>query len=188
MFSQDLVVKVNVGLGNTNPDQKMKRIMNPLNIMADLPDMLERTNFEEAAKEIWAAAGHGDGQRFVFTDEQMQQRAEERGEEAPDPRVVVAQINGELRQLEIQQDGILKQMDIQSKREIEFAKLAMTKEIKVEQLYQQLGVKREEMQAMEQLEARRDQTARDIAAVKAKLEQLTQRLQAQNLQQGNDTF
>ena len=68
------------------------------------------------------------------------------------------------------------------------ARLAAEQEIKVAQLYENLGIQRESNALRDKLERSRIQTQRDIAALRAKNEELKARLQAENLSKGFDTF
>ena len=98
------------------------------------------------------------------------------------------QIENELRQLEAEQDGILRQMKIESDRELGMAKIASAEKMKLTDLYETLGIKRETEDKKNQLEQARIQTQRDIAAVRAKQDQLNVALRSKNMQRGFDSY
>lgn len=194
LMMQDLTVRVNVGMGNTNPKEKLARFMEPLNVAAGLPEFSQEIDFVEVGKEIFALSGQGDGSRFMLTDEKKQARAEAQGGQE-DPKVVVEQMRQqmkqmeiELRQMQIEQEGTLGQLRIETDKEIAYARIAADKEIKLTDLYERLGVDKEVMQAKIQLEAQKNQTQRDIAALRSRYDELKTRLQAENLTRGYDTF
>ena len=125
LLMQDLVVRVNVGMGSTNPQQRLERFMLPLNASANLPEFTAELDFVEIGKEMWALAGQGDGSRFMLTPEKKQERAEQQSQQQ-DPRVQVEQMRGELQQALAQfkeeQATAREQMKIQSKERLEAAK------------------------------------------------------------------
>lgn len=194
LLMQDLVVRVNVGMGNTDPEQKMNRFLRPLFYAKDLPGFMEKMDFEEIGKEIYALAGQGDGSRFMLTAEKLEKRAQEQGEQQ-DPRVAVERMRAqlkemelELRQLEAEQDGILRQMKIEADKEVAMAKIAADQQIKMSELYEKLGIERESLQLKQGLEQARIQTQRDIAALRSQYDNLKTTMQAKNLSMGFDTF
>jgi hypothetical protein len=187
LMQQDLVIHVNVGMGNTNPQQKMMRFLEPLNAAAQFPEFIQRLDFVEIGKEIFSLSGQGDGSRFMLTDEKMAERAEAEGQQQ-DPRIMIEQMRLEIRQLELEQEGILKQMEIQAKQEVEMAKLAVQERLKMTELYEKLGMTQQEMGLKAQLESARDKTARDIAVLTSKYNHLRMSLKAQNMNMGYDSF
>lgn len=194
LMMQDLVLRVNVGMGNTNPQQKLARFLEPLNAAAQFPEFIQEMDFVEIGKEVFALAGQGDGSRFMLNEEKKQERMQ--AQQGPDdPRIVVEQmrmeakqIELEVRQLEKEQDAMIAQMRIESEREVSMAKLAAEQEIRLEELYQKLGIEQQSLETKRQLEQARIQTQRDIAALRAKYDALKTRLQSENLARGYDTF
>jgi hypothetical protein len=194
LLLQDLIVRVNVGIGNTNPQQKMQRFLEPLGIIKDLPEIGQRINYEEVGKELFALSGQGNAARFVLTDEQVQEKMDGQGEQQ-DPRVQIEQMRAQLKQMEMEirqaeteQDGILRQMKIEADKELGMAKIAAEQNIKMSALYEKLGIDRESLQLKAQLEQSKIQTQRDIAALRSQYDNLKTVLQAKNLRLGYDTF
>jgi hypothetical protein len=194
LLLQDLIVRVNVGIGNTNPQQKMQRFLEPLGVVKDLPEIGARLNWEEIGKELFALGGQGNAQRFVLTDEEMTEKMEGQAEQT-DPRVQIEQMRAELKQMEMEirqaeteQDGILRQMKIEADKELGMARIAADQNIKMSALYEKLGIDRESLQLKAQLEQSRIQTQRDIAALRSQYDNLKATMQAKNLAAGFDTF
>lgn len=155
-IQQSMIVSVNVGMGNTNPEQKMQRLMMAVKASAEMPEQAQKTDWDEIAKEIYAYAGFGDGERFMKTEDELK----EKGEQPPPPEVqmkkmeldAVAKENDKQRQF----DGQLGQMESQSKERIEMAKLALSENITMAELQTKLGI-----------EQSKDKTARDLGAITA---------------------
>jgi len=194
LLMQDLVVKVNVGMGNTDPEHKLNRFMRPLAFAKDMPEFMAKMDFLEIGKEIYALAGQGDGSRFMLTPEKEAEMAKQQ-QGKTDPRVEVEtmrsqlrQMEMEIRQMEAEQDGILRQMKIESDKEVAMARIAAEQNIKMTELYEKLGMEREGMQLKAQLEQSRTQAQRDIAALRAKYDNIKATLQARNMASGFDTF
>ena len=73
LLDQALLVKVNVGMGHTNPVQKMQKLSAGVETMLKVPEGVQRLNFDEINKEIWGYLGFADGQRFTLTEDQIKQ-------------------------------------------------------------------------------------------------------------------
>lgn len=194
LLMQDLVVKVSVGMGNTDPEQKLNRFLRPLIYAKDMPEFMMEMDFLEIGKEVYALAGQGDGSRFMLTDEKKKARAEQQQGQS-DPRVEVETMRSQLKQMEMEirqaegeQDAILRQMKIEADKEVAMARIAAEQNIKMTELYERLGIEQQSLQLKSQLEQSRIQTQRDIAALRSKYDSLKAQLQAKNLSQGYDTF
>lgn len=169
LLRAELTVNVNVGFGNTNPQQKLERLNYAIQSVAGLPGMAERLDGDEIAKEIFGKSGYRDGQRFFKPAEEMQQQ-----QPAVDP-VAMAKVEIEKQRLEF--DMQFKQLELQMKREMELAKIAAQNEMKMSELYEKLGLEREKLA-----------TTRQIEGTRLSIEQAEKALQASNLQAGYDTF
>lgn len=95
MLQADLLVRVNVGVGATNPQIKIERVMTGVNAVAQLPTIAERIKPDEIVKEIFGALGYKDGERFIGP-------AVEQQPPPPDPMVEVRMKELELREVELQ--------------------------------------------------------------------------------------
>lgn len=117
MLESEVNVTVNVGMGSTNPTEKLQRFMGAtsaaLNLIKQAPPSF---NVMEGIKEIYSNAGYRDGERF-FTQDQ-------------DPRLMAAmqqlqQLQGVLqsKQAELQAEAQVEQMKVQSNERIKGAEI-----------------------------------------------------------------
>lgn len=66
LLQNSVTVKVNVGIGATNPDMKLKRFLMAADALQKMfgPSLLMGVNFEEVLKEVMGLSGYKDGERF----------------------------------------------------------------------------------------------------------------------------
>jgi hypothetical protein len=73
-MNTNLTLKVNVGMGATNPTQKIQKLSIGLSTFANIAkSQIPGLNMEEVGKEIFGALGYGDGGRFLSQDDQNPQ-------------------------------------------------------------------------------------------------------------------
>jgi hypothetical protein len=172
LFMQDLVVKVNVGMGNTNPQQKIERLMTPINTVMQFPEFAARLKLEEVAKELFAITGLGDGERFVMSEEEFAELQEQMmGQEPPvDPSIQVAQINAEARLA-------AEQIESEVRERVEMARLAQSQGLKMEELYTKLGI-----------EQQKDRTKREQIALESQIRRHVELAKYRNQKMGFDSY
>lgn len=107
LLKQELTIKVNVGIGATNPQTKLKNMGVAAQMMQQIfgPVLATGLNFEEIAKEIFSSCGYKDGMRFFMPGfdyqksiQQMSQAMSQKGAKGPqtDPgKVQAAQISAQ---------------------------------------------------------------------------------------------
>lgn len=68
LLKQELTVRVNVGLGATNPQKKLERLASAVQMIAQVfgPAASMGANFEEITKEVFSLCGYKDGARFFM--------------------------------------------------------------------------------------------------------------------------
>lgn len=68
LLKQELTVRVNVGIGATNPDKKLKKFVTAGQVISELfgPAASMGANFEEVTKEVFSLCGYKDGERFFM--------------------------------------------------------------------------------------------------------------------------
>lgn len=170
LLQSELTINVNVGFGNTNPQQKLERFNYALQSVAGLlPGMAQRLDEDEVAKEIFGKSGYRDGQRFFKPVEEMPPQ------EPPVDPVAMGKL--ELEKQRLGMDAQRWQLELQMKREIEMAKLALQEKMKLTDLYEKLGFEREKLTA-----------DRQFKGTDLLIKQTEKALQATNLEQGFDTF
>jgi hypothetical protein len=133
LLNQELTTRVNVGIGATNPQMKMKQFVDVGSALGHLfgPIAAQAANFQEIAKELFGLAGYKDGDRFIkqgfdpqvaMLQQQIQQlQAKQKMPAAaapPDPtKLQAAQIQATSRErtetLKAQTDLATSQMDMQ---------------------------------------------------------------------------
>ncbi len=73
LLGQELTLSVNVGMGATNPDQKLGRFMGAMQAYSAVATMeLPSLDMKEVGKEVFGLAGYRDGGRFMVDDETNQ--------------------------------------------------------------------------------------------------------------------
>lgn len=158
LIQQDLTVTVNVGMGNTSPEQKVNRLMLAIGTAAQLPEAPQLTNWSEVIKELYAYAGFGTGQRFLLTEQELQQRQAQQPQLPPEVQVEQMRLQARQNEIQMQIQAQMqeKQMELQSRERIEIAKLAAGENKSIAQMQTQLGIAQQN-----------DKTKRDIEALKA---------------------
>ncbi len=103
MMDQELLVRVNVGIGATDPKQRLEKFAMATKVVSDLLGERLSTiiNAEEVVAEVFGPAGYRDGRRFFNFD-------------GPDP--MVKQLMEELKKL--QQELESKKMDNETKMQV----------------------------------------------------------------------
>lgn len=87
LLKQELTIRVNVGIGATNPDKKLKKFLTAGQAIAEFfgPAAAMGANFEEVSKEIFSLCGYKDGERFFEQgfDIHQAQQAMSQGHQKP---------------------------------------------------------------------------------------------------------
>ena len=136
MLNQDLTVKVNVGLGATNPKMKLQNFMTATQAIGQIfgPAAAMAANPEEIIKEVFGLCGYKDGDRFFEPGSdihaimmQMQQSKQQGGKQSQqnDPnKLQAAQVTAQSK---------LKERQIQSQTDLQIAQLDYQKTLMQEQ-------------------------------------------------------
>jgi hypothetical protein len=164
---QNLTVTVNVGMGNTNPEQKINKIMMAVNTTANFPGIAAEVEWREVAKEIYSFAGYGDGDRFMKNQEGQQ------AQQQPPPEVQVEQMRAQARQQEqqmkMQHEAQMMQLKEQGENERFLMKLETDKELELMKLASSQDLKLSELEAKLNIEGERNKTNREVQALKASI-------------------
>lgn len=147
---------VNVGMGNTNPEQKIKRLMLAINTTAQMPGAQTVVDWQEVITEVFSFAGYGDGSRFMISDDKKQEMQNQPPQ--VDPKLQVAQHNAQAQQ-EMLQMKLQSEASIIAQREESERMLLQMKQQHAEYM-EQLKI-----QVMGSVEGARLQTDRDKAAL-----------------------
>ena len=153
LLMQELTVRVNVGMGNTDPQKRVEKLMYATKNAASLPGMAMRMKSSEVADEIYGSLGYKDASRF-FRDDEEQQTYIKENPPKEDPEVALKKMEAENRAKDNEMRHQREIMRLELDAEIGFAKLALDRDMKLSDLYQRLG-----------LERMKDRTARQAKAL-----------------------
>jgi len=133
---QNVDVRVNVGFGNLSPDQRIKKVVTGLKILAEVaPWMMQKLDVEEVAQEVFGALGNKNGKRF-FTDFMPP-------EPQQDPMVAVRMKELEIKEAELGQEVQFRQAQLAQERELRMMELALQENLTMAQIQTKLGIDRE---------------------------------------------
>ena len=139
LIRQDLTVRVNVGMGNTDPIRRVERLIFGLEKTAALPKMAERLKSDRVADEIFGSLGYKDATGFFMSDEELKQKNQEAGDQTPpDVKLKMQEIETRAADNKMRHQRELMNLDLEA--QLGFAKLALDRELTLEKLYQQLGI------------------------------------------------
>lgn len=178
ILDAELTVRVNVGMGATNPKQKLERMRTGFMTVGQLaPNAIPRIKEEEIIKEVFGAVGYKDGARFFKNEDELAQQQQQQQAPPPDPMLSIKAQELKIKENNIGFEQRLAEAKFRDNREKWMAELALKEQITIESLRQRTG-----------LEEIKLQTTRQIAAGKINNDQTKLRLQAENLAQNHDTF
>lgn len=155
LMEQDLLVRVNVAIGNTDPMRRVERLVFATTQSVSLPGMAERVKSINVTNEIFGALGFEDSSRFFMSDEELAKEQERKGPAEPPPDIQLKMKELEIRQQDNQLRDEREKAKLELEREIKYAELALKEKLTLEQMYTQLGVEQAKLQ-----------TTRDTTAIK----------------------
>lgn len=139
LLRQSLTVRINVGVGNTDPQRRVEKLIFSVEKSASLPGMAARLKSDEVANEIFGTMGYKDSTRFYRNDQEQEQYLKEN---PPQPPLEI-----QLKQAELEknvQDNEMRHqrevMKLEMEAQTRFAKLALDRNMKLEDMLMQLGV------------------------------------------------
>ena len=166
MFDYNMDVSVNVGMGATDPGQKVERFSVGLTTLANvMPDISGRLNYEEVVKEVFGQLGYQDGKRFFNNLEPMDPANN------PELQAEMQRQEAEMQQQQAdiqmqQQEMVLKQQQTESSINIDRKKLEadIALEERRFELEQTLALRRLEFE--EKIKTEQAKTQAKVAAQK----------------------
>ncbi len=153
LLQQELTVRVNVGVGNTDPQQRVEKLMFAVKNAASLPKMAERMKSEEISDEIFGTLGYKNALRFFRNDQEQEQYAKENPSQPP-LEVQLAQMEDK-RQTE----------DNKSRHQREVMKLEMTAQLGFAKLALEKGYKLDDINKTMRIAGMQDKTTRQGKAL-----------------------
>jgi hypothetical protein len=152
LLLRELSLTVNIGLGFTNPQKRVERLLLGINSVINLPTSIQRLKVDEVEKEIFGALGYKNGSRFFMPMEEFQQQSE--GAPPPkDPKVEAEEIKAQVSLQSEQQRLELEKYRIDRDYEARMAALASKENMTVFQLQERLGLEREKESSKRDLKA-----------------------------------
>ena len=139
LLRQELTVRVNVGVGNTDPQRRVEKLMFAVKNAAGLPEMGARLKSSEVADEIFGTLGYKNATRFFRNDEEQAQHSEENPQQPP------MEMQIKMKELEMhQKDNDARHqrevMKLEKDAQLGFAKLALEKGYKAEDVAKALRI------------------------------------------------
>lgn len=134
LLNQELTLSVNVGMGATDPVQRMNKLMSGTSAIAKL-SQIPGLNQKEIRAEIWGYLGYQDGKRF--TEEEKNPEVEQLTQQVQQLDAVIQKMTAELENkkqseqndLEIAEDQIASREIVESnKLQIEYEKLDLARD------------------------------------------------------------
>lgn len=130
LLQQAVTTKVNVGIGATNPQMKLRNFATGAQILGTIfgQSASQGANFQEVAKEVFSLLGYKDGERFFQPDfdprvaqlQQELQKTQGKGGDNGASAVQVADINAQsklqIQQLKAQTDTTNAHLDYQTQK------------------------------------------------------------------------
>lgn len=158
LLKRELTIKVNVGIGATNPKQKLQNFATGADLIGKLfgPAAAMGANFEEIVKEVFGLCGYKDGGRFFMPGfdihQAMQQMSQGKGGKQVDPHAEM-----QMNQARIQQEQQSKIAIAQATQQAQAQQDDSDRRNDMVLQQQQFQFKMQEMQTKFQLEMQKEQ-------------------------------
>jgi hypothetical protein len=108
LLNQELTLTVNVGMGATDPTQRLNKYIGALSAFANVAQMqIPNANMPEIGKEIFGLAGYRDGARFVGGEDGQPQIPPEMQQQMMQMQQALQQAQQELQQAKSGQEQVM---------------------------------------------------------------------------------
>lgn len=155
LFRHNLIVQVNVAIGNTDPVRRVERLMAAVEKTASLPGMIDRLKSGNISDEVFGSLGFRGASRFVMSDEELAAKQQREGPPPPPPEIEMKQKELEIRREDNLARDKREQFKLELMREIEYAKLALQEKTTLQDVMARLDI-----------EGMKNKTLRDTTALK----------------------
>jgi hypothetical protein len=153
LLQQQLTVRVNVGVGNTDPQTRVEKLMFAVTKSAELPEMASRLKSSEVADEIFGTLGYKNSVRFFRNDSEQEQYLQENPQQPPP-------------EIQLQQEEMaMHKEDNAARHQREVMKLEMTAQLGFAKLMLEKGYKAEQIQEAIRASVMKDKTERQSKAL-----------------------
>lgn len=124
LLQQELTVRVNVGVGNTDPQRRVEKLMFAVKNAAGLPKMAERLKSSDVADEIFGTLGYKNATRF-FRDDQEQAEYDKENPQQPPMELQIKDAEQKMREKDNASRHQREIMKLEMTAQLGFAKLAL---------------------------------------------------------------
>lgn len=155
LIDQELIVSVNVGMGNTNPQQRLQRFGSIIQAVAGIPEVAMALNAQEVGKEMMAMGGFSQTERFFMSEEEVQQKQQQMQQAQQPPQDNSAQVKA---QADMELEKIRsadRRYAVDQERDTKMMVKAAELQVKLKDLYENIGIKKQA-----------NQTTRDVTALR----------------------
>lgn len=136
-MTKQLELKVDTGIGATDPVQRVNTLMYGVTTVASLPGMAAEMDGKAVGSAIFSTLGQGDGSKFFPSLARNYQEPAEKAPPPPDPLVLAAQeeAKGRVQEATIKAEQAmqLEQMRLQADRELKLLQMALDAELQGKQ-------------------------------------------------------
>ena len=139
LLRQSLTVRINVGVGNTDPQKRVEKLIFAVEKSAALPTMAGRLKAQDVADEIFGTLGYKDSTRFYRNDQEQEQHIKENPPQ-PEPEIKIKMMEAESHKADNESRHKREVMKLEMTAQLGFAKLALDKGLKYEDMMMQLGM------------------------------------------------
>lgn len=152
LLQQELSVKVNVGMGATNPQMKLKNFMTATQAIGQLfgPAASMGGNFEEVCKEVFGLCGYKDGARFFMPGfdihQAQQQLAQGKNKSNPQQEQHEEMLAQQAEAQRQQQESQLRIAELQQEFALETKKMEQESALKDKDMQMKAWLKMQEIQ------------------------------------------
>ena len=152
VLREDITVRINVGMGNTDPQTRVQKLLFGVESTAKLPKMAMKLKSDEVANEIFGMLGYKDASRFYRDEKEQAEYLKENPPKTP-PEIQLKQEELKIRDNDNKARDKREIMKLDKEARIEFARLAIEKDLDFNKMMTTLGIKVQD-----------DKTKRDVAA------------------------
>jgi hypothetical protein len=159
LLDQELTVRVNVGMGATDPQTKLGKFSHAMQTYAGIMSTMPDADPEAVRKELFGLVGYRDGNRFF--------KQQQEGQPDPAQQAMQAQMQAQqqVEQAKLQAQGQIAQMQAEQKAHAEAMKLEQKHAIEQMQMEREAEAERNRLE-LEAMQARATERERAVAAAK----------------------
>lgn len=156
LLQQQLTVKVNIGLGATNPKMKLQNFLTATQAIAQIygPAAAVNSNPMEVIKEVFGLCGYKDGDRFFLPGSDIHQtmiqlqQSQQKGKQSKSPdqehQEVMADQQAEQQRQQLEHQNTM--AELQQKFTLEEKKMAFEAQLKEREFQHKVGMDHQQMQ------------------------------------------